>query len=55
VPTSYFNVEVAHRPTPSSRVSLFAGQRRGAQRCVGGICRLYPPFEGVRLDLAWRF
>lgn len=55
VPGSYFNVELSHRPTPSSRVALFAGQRRGAQRCVGGICRLYPPFEGVRLDVAWRF
>lgn len=55
VPHRYFNIELAHRPTPSSRVALFAGQRRGALRCVGGICRLYPPFEGVRLDVAWRF
>jgi len=55
VPHRYFNVEVSHRPTPSTRVALFAGQRRGALRCVGGICRLYPPFEGVRLDLALRF
>jgi hypothetical protein len=52
---SYFNIELSHRPTPSSRIALFAGQRRGALRCVGGICRLYPPFEGVRLDLALRF
>jgi len=55
VPHRYFNIEVSHRPTPSSRIALFAGQRRGALRCVGGICRLYPPFEGVRLDLALRF
>lgn len=55
VPDTYFNVELSHRPTPSSRVALFAGQRRGAQRCVGGICRLYPPFEGARLDVSVRF
>lgn len=55
VPHRYFNLELAHRPTPSSRVALFAGQRRGALRCVGGICRLYPPFEGARLDVAFRF
>jgi hypothetical protein len=55
VPDTYYNVEVSHRPTPDSRVALFAGQRRGAQRCVGGICRLYPPFEGVRVDVALRF
>lgn len=55
VPHRYFNVEVSHRPTPRTRIALFAGQRRGALRCVGGICRLYPPFEGVRLDVALRF
>jgi len=55
VPHRYFNVELAHRPTPATRVALFVGQRRGALRCVGGICRLYPPFEGVRLDVAVRF
>jgi hypothetical protein len=55
VPPTYFNVELVHRPTPASRVALFAGQRRGAQRCVGGICRLYPAFEGVRLDVSLRF
>jgi hypothetical protein len=55
VPHRYFNIELSHRPTPSSRIALFAGQRRGALRCVGGICRLYPPFEGVRLDVAVRF
>ena len=55
VPHRYFNIELSHRPTPSSRIALFAGQRRGALRCVGGICRLYPPFEGVRLDVALRF
>jgi hypothetical protein len=55
VPHRYFNIELSHRPTPATRVAVFAGQRRGALRCVGGICRLYPPFEGVRLDLALRF
>jgi hypothetical protein len=55
VPHRYFNIELSHRPTSATRIALFAGQRRGALRCVGGICRLYPPFEGVRLDLALRF
>jgi hypothetical protein len=55
VPHRYFNVELSHRPTPTTRVALFAGQRRGALRCVGGICRLYPPFEGLRLDVSVRF
>jgi hypothetical protein len=27
----------------------------GALRCVGGVCRVFPPFEGARLDFTARF
>ena len=36
-------------------VSVFVGQRRGAIRCVSGVCRLFPPFEGARLEVVSRF
>ena len=36
-------------------VSLFVGQRRGAVRCVSGVCRRFPPFEGARLEITSRF
>jgi hypothetical protein len=36
-------------------VSLFVGQQRGAIRCVSGVCRNFPPFEGARLELTSRF
>jgi hypothetical protein len=36
-------------------VSLFVGQRRGAIRCVSGVCRRFPPFEGARLEITSRF
>jgi hypothetical protein len=36
-------------------VSLFVGQRRGAIRCVSGVCRQFPPFEGARLEIVSRF
>jgi hypothetical protein len=36
-------------------VNLFVGQRRGAIRCVSGVCRQFPPFEGARLELTSRF
>lgn len=36
-------------------VNLFVGQRRGAIRCVSGVCRQYPPFEGAKLELTSRF
>lgn len=36
-------------------VNLFVGQRRGAIRCVSGVCRQFPPFEGARLEITSRF
>ncbi|WP_437276950.1 DUF6029 family protein [Sorangium sp. So ce375] len=34
---------------------LFVGQRRGGLRCVSGVCRFFPPFEGARLELVSKF
>lgn len=36
-------------------VNLFVGQRRGAIRCVSGVCRPFPPFEGAKLEITSRF
>lgn len=36
-------------------VNVFVGQRRGAIRCVSGVCRRFPPFEGARLEITSRF
>ena len=36
-------------------VSVFLGQRRGATRCVSGVCRQFPPFEGAKLEITSRF
>lgn len=36
-------------------VNVFVGQRRGAIRCVSGVCRVFPPFEGARVELVSRF
>jgi Family of unknown function (DUF6029) len=55
VPRSYVNGQLGYRISPDSSVSLFVGQRRGALRCVGGVCRVFPPFEGAALDLTLRF
>jgi len=55
VPLTYLNGQVGYRMTTDSSVSLFVGQRRGALRCVGGVCRVFPPFEGASLDVTLRF
>jgi hypothetical protein len=52
---SYLNGALSYRPLDALSLALFAGQRRGAMRCVGGVCRVYPPFEGVRLDATLRY
>lgn len=33
----------------SSKLSLFVGSRRGGLKCVSGVCRVFPAFDGVRL------
>jgi hypothetical protein len=54
-PPTYVNGVVSYALSPSSNISLFAGQRRGGLRCVSGVCRVFPPFEGVRIDATFRF
>jgi hypothetical protein len=54
-PTFYFNGSVLYKFTSDSNVRLFVGQQRGAFRCAMGVCRYFPPFEGARAELTWRF
>jgi peroxiredoxin len=51
----YFHGNVSWDITPSSSVRLFAGSARGGLRCVSGVCRVFPPFEGVKLTLTLRY
>jgi hypothetical protein len=55
VPGTYFNGQVRYNLDSASNLSLFVGQRQGGQRCVAGVCRVFPPFEGARLDATLRF
>ena len=55
IPSQYLNGHVTFRPSDALVLGLFAGQRRGSLRCVGGVCRVYPSFEGARLDATLRF
>jgi hypothetical protein len=36
-------------------VNVFVGERRGALRCVSGVCRQFPPFSGAKLEIVSRF
>ena len=50
-----FNGAALYKFTSDSNVRLFVGQQRGAFRCASGVCRYFPPFEGVRAELTLRF
>ena len=62
-PTHYFNGAIQYRSKSNKKwyhqltdqVRLFVGQRRAAFRCVGGTCRVFPAFEGGKLELVSRF
>ncbi|RLB54896.1 MAG: hypothetical protein DRI34_11400 [Deltaproteobacteria bacterium] len=34
---------------------LLAGQLRGGAKCINGLCRIFPPFAGVKLETTVRF
>lgn len=40
--------------TEASNLRLFVGQSRGGLRCVSGVCRIFPPFSGVKGTLTVR-
>ncbi|TNF29411.1 MAG: hypothetical protein EP329_15820 [Deltaproteobacteria bacterium] len=46
---------VQYRFTRDSFVRLFAGRSKGGLKCSGGVCRVFPSFEGVRLESTVRF
>ena len=54
-PDTYVNGQVRYNLSGASSLALFVGQRQGGLRCVSGICRVYPPFEGARLDATLQF
>jgi len=39
----------------SNSIRIFFGSTKGAVKCSGGICRLFPPFEGLRIEAILRF
>jgi len=55
LPTTYLNGSVLYWCTPESNVKLFGGQQRGGRKCTNGVCKVFPPSEGVRAELTMRF
>lgn len=53
-PNLYLNGLVRYNVTSATSLQFFIGERRGSLRCVSGVCRVFPPFEGARLDATIR-
>jgi hypothetical protein len=54
-PNLYFNGQILYRLTGGTNVKLFVGQQRAGLRCVSGVCKEFPAFEGARLEVTVRF
>ena len=50
----YFAGELKINLNRYGALKLFFGNSRGGLRCVSGLCRVFPPFEGFRTELLFR-
>lgn len=50
----YFNGGLQWNFTTSSSIRVFVGGTRGGLKCISGVCRVFPPFSGARLELVVR-
>ncbi len=55
LPNTYFNGSVIYKFNSASNLKVFAGQQRGGLKCISGVCRIFPAFDGARLELTVRF
>jgi len=52
---NFLSGEVVYRFRSDSLAKVIVGETRGGLRCAGGVCRIFPPFNGVRGELTLRF
>lgn len=50
----FFAGIIQYRFSQSNFVRLFVGSQKGGLRCTGGVCRVFPEFEGVKLEATIR-
>ena len=48
-------VQLELKISSSNMIRLFIGSSKGSVKCSGGICRYFPPFEGIRIEAILRF
>jgi hypothetical protein len=53
--TDWVAVQLELKISSSNVIRLFIGSSMGSVKCSGGICRYFPSFEGVRVEVVLRF
>jgi len=51
----FFNGQVGWTFRQGTSIRVFAGGQRGGLRCVSGVCRVFPSFQGVKAEAVLRF
>jgi hypothetical protein len=51
----FLSVGGTYKFTKDSNIRVFVGQQRGGLKCISGVCRIFPAFEGARAELTLRF
>ena len=55
VRSNYFNLNASWTVLPGVLLRLFVGGQRAGIKCVNGVCRNYPAFDGARGELIAHF
>ncbi|MBN2384440.1 hypothetical protein JXQ70_16320 [bacterium] len=53
--TDFHSVTLQIRPLDNLTMKLFYGSTPGGVKCSSGVCKSFPPFEGYRAELVFRF
>ncbi|MFC2163608.1 DUF6029 family protein [Acidobacteriota bacterium] len=51
----WWALQVELRFSNASSIRVFYGSTKGGVKCSGSLCRIFPPFQGLRIEVIWRF
>ncbi len=51
----WWGFQLEHKFKQASFIRVFCGSNKGGIKCSGGVCKFFPPFEGLRVDAMFRF
>jgi len=52
---NWFGGQIEIKFSQANFIRIFMGSNKGGVKCAGGVCKFFPPFQGVRIDSVFRF